>query len=183
MTPSEDIRDMMTPPVTPPEKAALQLMLENWKDAEQFASLSRQFEDVAWTDYKAAKVLFNEKLYAPAVFHIQQAVEKGLKAYGLRFGFLTEHDLKGAGVGHKTPMVFIKFLMSSKIKDIIRALDPPSIEDADEDLKKWKILIERPNDLARIPKTEMHHVLTKHRPLREELNWTVFSEYMMHLSF
>lgn len=62
---------------------------------------------VAVKDLKAAKSLYSQKLYAQAVFSMQQSVEKATKSFGLLLKMTTPTDLQ-KNVGHKTSKMYLK---------------------------------------------------------------------------
>lgn len=63
----------------------------------------------AQRDLKVCEILHKKSLYPPAVYHLQQAVEKATKGYLLGLGFYRAGELKEL-FGHLTPQLFIKAL-------------------------------------------------------------------------
>lgn len=67
-------------------------------------------------DLKAVVELFNSGIYPDAVFHFQQAVEKGCKFWGLSMGLITWEEIRN--IGHNPEKVFrILFKRINKIED------------------------------------------------------------------
>lgn len=72
-------------------------------DIDQIETLSSRAED----DLKIAKFSYEQKLFWSAVYHLQQSIEKSVKAHGLFFGII--EDPKNE-ISHKTPKVYLKLL-------------------------------------------------------------------------
>lgn len=71
---------------------------------------------LAEDDLKSAKILYKNKMYPAAIYHLQQSVEKLVKAYMFYFSILNKKDLSGY-VSHDTPKAFLKFI--DKFKDVL----------------------------------------------------------------
>lgn len=71
--------------------------------------LGLSFLTEAQRDLKVCEVLHKKRLYPPAVYHLQQAVEKATKGYLLGLGFYEASEMKEL-FGHLTPQLFIKTL-------------------------------------------------------------------------
>jgi len=51
---------------------------------------------IAQRDFEAAKVLFEKKLYADAVYMLQQSIEKAAKAILIKLGLIRAEELRRA---------------------------------------------------------------------------------------
>lgn len=71
--------------------------------------LGLSFLTEAQRDLKVCEILHKKRLYPPAVYHLQQAVEKATKGYLLGQGFYEASEMKEL-FGHLTPQLFIKTL-------------------------------------------------------------------------
>jgi hypothetical protein len=69
--------------------------------SKDIASLSLSLGKLATQDVDASSVLYRRKLFGPSMFHLQQAVEKSAKGFGLLVSILKPDDLKYE-VGHKS---------------------------------------------------------------------------------
>jgi len=63
--------------------------------------------EIAKKDLEATKILFNNKLYAQAIFYLQQCIEKAIKSLGIKRKIITESELKKE-IGHKALKVLSK---------------------------------------------------------------------------
>ena len=64
--------------------------------------------EMAQKDLEASKVLFENKLYSQAVFHLQQSVEKAVKSLAIHDHKITEDQLKR--LGHDPIKVYIEII-------------------------------------------------------------------------
>ena len=64
------------------------------------AKVAFDFAVIAKKDFLAAKILYREKLYAQAVYALQQSVEKSAKAFGLMLGILKINEVRS--VSHRS---------------------------------------------------------------------------------
>jgi HEPN domain-containing protein len=71
--------------------------------------LGLSFLTEAQRDLETCEILHKKRLYAYAVYHLQQAVEKAAKGYLLGLGFCKAGELREL-YGHLTPQLFIKAL-------------------------------------------------------------------------
>jgi|Deesub1362A_J573_1020465.scaffolds.fasta_scaffold00802_17 hypothetical protein len=81
------------------EKAKLERRLEE----------SRRFVKIALQDFEASKILYRAKMYPMAIYHMQQAVEKYVKALALTYFGLNEKEIKRY-ISHDSPKAFIRLL-------------------------------------------------------------------------
>ena len=82
-----------------------------------------QFLVEAQRDSKTCLILYKKKVYSHAVYHLQQAVEKTVKAYVLIEGFYTAKEMREIAI-HESPLIIIKALTektgmkkSAKLRD------------------------------------------------------------------
>jgi len=71
-------------------------------------------------DIDRAKDAYKDGDLNNAVFHLQQSIEKMVKAYGLYLGIIKKEDL--IKIGHNTPEVYLKLLKKSWIDKIPEAI-------------------------------------------------------------
>lgn len=93
-------------------------------------SLEIKFLEIAKSDFKASKVLYDINDYGNALFHLQQGVEKCVKSLGLALGLVDEKGLKNK-ISHLPHKVFAR-LLNEKIKtqeklDNVKVLVPEVI--------------------------------------------------------
>ena len=87
---------------------------------------AQELLDAARIDLESAKVLYKKRIYSSSTYHLQQAVEKATKTYGLAFNLVTEKDFTGK-IGHKTPKVFTLGIKNDGIQTflpLIKLLNP-----------------------------------------------------------
>lgn len=77
---------------------------------------------LAQGDLKSSYILYDYRLYSQSIYMFQQAVEKGVKYYGLLLDIVTVNDLKN--IGHQPIKLYNKILR--KHKEIFKALHPIS---------------------------------------------------------
>ncbi|WXG43848.1 MAG: HEPN domain-containing protein [Promethearchaeati archaeon SRVP18_Atabeyarchaeia-1] len=70
---------------------------------------------IAKKDLQAARCLLKEKLYAQAVFYLQQSVEKAVKSLGIWDGKITEVEARSE-IGHKTIRIYFRIFGETKDK-------------------------------------------------------------------
>ena len=99
--------------------------------------LALAFTKIAKKDLRASEMLYEERLYPQAVFELQQAVEKGVKAVGLLSGIVrpTTEDLTSKA-GH-TAIYSIVILLPERAVQLRRTL---GVLAASEGLKEGKEL-------------------------------------------
>jgi len=129
-------------------------------------------------DYKAAKLLSKEKIWSLSVYHLQQAVEKISKGYGLYLGIIKKNDLYGRKkeikgglltklfrkndenktISHITPRTFFIFLNNmEKVIDCLNKCNYLKKKINKSDIDKLKKYIERkPERLAKMDKNEIY---------------------------
>lgn len=82
---------------------------------------AKEFLEIGDEDLKASKVLYSSKLYRSAVFHLQQATEKYLKAVLIYYFRLSEKEIRGY-IRHDSPKATVLLLKKKKYRDLIKAL-------------------------------------------------------------
>lgn len=83
------------------EIANIKLNPDNYKLGEEFL---KNAED----DLEVSKCLYEKEKFSLSIYHLQQSVEKTVKAGGLIFNLIPPEQLKK--IGHKTPLTFLKML-------------------------------------------------------------------------
>ena len=76
-------------------------------------------------DLKLAELAYQTKDYSNALFHLQQSIEKSVKAYGLYYGIIKESkDEIVHKIGHKSPKVYLKLLRFPWVDDVSNIFTP-----------------------------------------------------------
>ncbi len=121
------------------------------EDMSRALELTKLAED----DLKSSKLLYENKLYALSVYHMQQAVEKTAKAYALMFGIITGDKLKE--IGHESPLVFINMLKQSWVAAFLVALKKtnPNVKDNPNELLDIVDSKEKTLEMARNPSDQI----------------------------
>jgi len=90
--------------------------------------LARAFLECTKRDMNASKLLYKEKDYPNAVYHLQQATEKLAKAYFMLFPLSSYSEIRQ--ISHTTPKVFLQFLSKTWAKSLIYRLKSllPSVD-------------------------------------------------------
>lgn len=70
---------------------------------------AKSFIDAAEDDLDSAKILYASGIYSTAIYHLQQTVEKLVKAYMIQFSILNKKDIKDY-VGHDSPKAFFRLI-------------------------------------------------------------------------
>ena len=86
-------------------------------DSEQIEIL----ESKSSNDLIIAKMAYDINDYSNALFHLQQSIEKTVKAYGLLLGVINDPK---EGIGHKTPKVYLKMLKIPWISELSNIITP-----------------------------------------------------------
>ena len=92
--------------------------------------------EIAKKDLEATKILFNNMLYAQAIFYLQQCIEKAIKSLGIKRKIITESDL-WKEIGHKALKVFSKSY--NQFRNEIASLDFLEVEGKKYPLNKVAI--------------------------------------------
>lgn len=134
------------------------LQNQNTEKQKENRNLAIEFLKCAKDDIKATKLLYENKVFPLSVYHLQQAVEKITKAYALVLSIISKEELME--IKHKSPLVFIKLLEKSwaiKYINLIKMLNPwikTNVDDVE------KIINEKQDELAKMPKTVIRSFLT-----------------------
>ncbi|HEY9204559.1 MAG TPA: HEPN domain-containing protein [Candidatus Methanoperedens sp.] len=103
------------------KKQIVDFLFQNLPDLIKCINLDINFEQIETLEQKSkydielAKMAYKLKDYGNALFHLQQAIEKATKAYGLYFGIIKDPQKE---ISHKTPKIFIKLLRLSWVDDL-----------------------------------------------------------------
>lgn len=102
-------------------------------------------------DLKSAKALYTGECYPPAIYHLQQSLEKGWKSFGFYYGIITEGQARSRDIiGHKGSKVCTRTISSfkkvvSRMRNQVKTLktiqttepgDPAALMLNDENLKQ-----------------------------------------------
>ena len=79
---------------------------------------AKSFIEFAEQDFTSAKILYKSGVYSTAIYHLQQTVEKFVKAYMLMFFEFNRKEIYY--IGHDTPKAFLKLL--DKFKKILEPI-------------------------------------------------------------
>ncbi|MEM0328696.1 MAG: HEPN domain-containing protein [Thermoproteota archaeon] len=154
------------------------LQNQNLEKQKENRNLAMGFLKCAKDDIAATKLLYENQVFSLSVYHLQQAVEKTTKAYGLILSIISKEELME--IKHKSPLVFIKLLEKSwvtKYIGIIKMLNP-EIKTNIDDVEK--IINEKQDELAKMPKTVIRSFLTSIQKMKVILQtqihpWIVIS--------
>lgn len=113
-------------------------------DSEQIELLDSKSRN----DLKLAKIAYDIKDYGNAVFHLQQSVEKTVKAYGLLLGVINNPKDE---IGHKTPKVYLKMLRFSWISDLSNIITPNI--NIQKNISKLDSLVQKDNNSLELDKS------------------------------
>lgn len=77
---------------------------------------AKSFIEAAEHDFKSAKILYESGIYSTSIYHLQQAVEKFVKAYMIQFLVLNKKEVEHY-VKHDSPKAFFRLI--EKFKNIL----------------------------------------------------------------
>jgi len=103
--------------------------------------------EMAKMDLEASKILFENKLYPLAVFHLQQSVEKAVKSLGIRDGIITESEAKKA-VWHYPIEVYVK--MTKHWKNLGLAIRNSGVVKVLPELETFAVVADLPNRISEL---------------------------------
>jgi HEPN domain-containing protein len=92
--------------------------------------------ETAKKDLETARLLYSEKFYAQAVFHLEQAIEKGTKALGIKLKIISD-EKETKDIGHHAWRLYLK--MVEKIEELWKAIEEQiltSDSSSNQELKK-----------------------------------------------
>ncbi len=95
-------------------------------------------------DFKASNLLYKDRIYSSAVYHLQQAIEKLVKACAMFFFPLSYSSIRNTS--HNSPEIYLKLLLNPMLNNLLRKVGDliPEI-----DLKPLDILNQTINNLKR----------------------------------
>src|SRR3972149_1406331 len=77
---------------------------------------AKSFIEAAEGDLKSAKILYESGIYPTAIYHLQQAVEKFVKAYMIQYFVMNKKDIEHY-VKHDSPKAFFRLI--ERFKNIL----------------------------------------------------------------
>lgn len=121
--------------------------------------IKRLFE-CAKLDFRAMKNLKKDENYALAVYHLQQAVEKLTKTYGLYTGNLEKNEII-KGIGHISPKTFVLLINKKNLAKKIQIILSASGQNnkVEDEMKKLNSVIENPRAISKLSKSEIISVV------------------------
>lgn len=120
--------------------------------------IAKEFIKIAKQDIKDAHLLYHNESFASSIYHLQQAVEKTTKAYGVAFFTLSEKDLQK--IKHKTPKAFVMLLKKRYITPYIKLMKsfyPDLIEGNAQELEK--LINSKSLEIAKFDKNQIEKIL------------------------
>ena len=119
---------------------------------------AKSFIEFAEQDFTSAKILYKSGVYSTAIYHLQQTVEKFVKAYMLMFFKFNKKEIYY--IGHDTPKAFLKLL--DKFKKILEPilsfnkkahiLNTRIAKVSDQDIREFEGLIKKSENKEQIAK-------------------------------
>jgi HEPN domain-containing protein len=99
--------------------------------------------ETAKKDLEAARLLYSEKFYAQAVFYLEQAIEKGTKALGIKLKIISD-EKETKDIGHHAWRLYLKMVekimeQTQKIEELWKATEEQiliSDSSSSQELKK-----------------------------------------------
>jgi HEPN domain-containing protein len=73
------------------------------------------FLEMAKNDLEAARCLYSKKLYSLSIFHLQQAIEKAVKCFGIANKIISESEAKDT-IGHEAWRLYLRIFNETKNK-------------------------------------------------------------------
>lgn len=123
---------------------------------------------MAESDRRAAHLLFQQQHWPQAVFSLQQAVEKAVKAIGLSTKVISVGELQGA-ISHKAINVFLFAMRKILAVANARVGDQKAIATLDAYLRAGENARDRFATTSKPTASELEQWISAHRSLREEL--------------
>lgn len=90
------------------------------KLSEADRKLALAFFECAKRDMRASKLLYKERDYPNAIYHLQQATEKLVKAHFMSVPLFNYNEIRQ--ISHSTPMAFLQLLSKKQMKSFISQL-------------------------------------------------------------
>lgn len=131
-------------------------------------SEAKSFLRVAEEDFESAKILYKAGVYSAAIYHLQQSVEKFVKAYVLLLFGLGKKEIRDY-VSHDSPKAFLRLLDKFKrilnptllIAEKAHLLDTKIPEVSDQDIRKLESLIKKNKEhIAKMSSKEIENLIT-----------------------
>jgi len=107
-------------------------------DFDQIDILCSRAED----DLKIAKHSYEQNIFWAALYHLQQSIEKSVKAYGLFLGIIEDPRNE---ISHKTPKVYLKLLQLTWVDSLSEIIRPEL--NFQKSLSDLDVLLEKKIDL------------------------------------
>jgi len=108
--------------------------------SDENIDLGKEYLECSKKDIEASKILYKNEQFSTSTYHIQQAVEKIAKSFGLYHGFINAKDLKP--IGHdtlKSINYMVKNPLISSVLPIIKNNFHPGLKDDLSDIEDlWK---------------------------------------------
>jgi len=123
---------------------------------------------MAKSDRNAARVLLRQQQFPQAVFSLQQAVEKAVKAIGLSTRVIAVGELQSA-ISHKAINVFLFAIRKALVVANARMGDQKAIATLDGFLRAGENARDRFATTAKPTASELDRWISAHRSLREDL--------------
>lgn len=114
-------------------------------------------------DFKASYSLYKDRIYSSAVYHLQQAIEKLIKACAMKYVGLDYLTIKKTS--HNSPEIYLELLLDPKWNNFLRkfvilipGMDLKPLNALDQTIKNIK-RTETKVELARMPTTLLNDLL------------------------
>jgi len=146
------------------------------------------FLEIAKRDLEATKILFDRKLYAHAIFYLQQTVEKAAKSLGIWNKTITVSEAKNA-IGHEAWKIYSKIFSGVEDKlikfeerlerfpklkevDLIKEIEVNKLKNGLEEYQKVfsNIIRDIPSSME-----ELQSIVTEINKLKEEMGEEIIS--------
>lgn len=141
------------------------------KESQKKLKLAEDLLSTARQDLEASRNLLDKEIYNQSVFHLQQAVEKTTKALGLSLFLFDDSDFKGKnGIGHITPLAFIKMLERKWVNPYLKIIQSiyPSLKIPDTTHFK-KLVRKDKAELARLDDVQLEKILQTGRKIKRAI--------------
>lgn len=165
----------------PDNKVIEWLALLNGINTRRNIPLAKALLITAELDYRSAKILYENELYAPSIYHLQQAVEKATKAFGLYSYLIEEEELYHKrkttqsktrksveeSIAHISPKAFLIVFEKKIFRNFIPFLSDQIkneeakqyLKDYKEHLKYFKKAVRKPHKFIKAKDSEIRHAI------------------------
>jgi hypothetical protein len=121
--------------------------------------LARAFLACAFLDLKACVLLRQRELYPLAVYHLQQAAEKTVKAWAIDSGVLSARKVQETL--HRTPMVFLNMMAGGRLAPLVDYIKKQTVHMPTDVNGARKIISSGSHPgTARMPEGQIRHLTT-----------------------